>query len=44
MQVPFTILSGSTLRYSNNWVFDTTAKAWKTDFQGLLSGESVNVA
>ncbi|MFM8288664.1 MAG: hypothetical protein ACKOGA_18380, partial [Planctomycetaceae bacterium] len=37
-RVGFTILSGSTLRYSNNWVYDTTAKAWKTDFQGLVLG------
>lgn len=37
-RVGFTILSGSTLRYSNNWIYDTTAKAWKTDFQGLVTG------
>jgi len=37
-KVAFTILSGSVLRYSNNWIYDTTAKAWKTGFQSLFSG------
>ncbi|MFN9268097.1 MAG: beta strand repeat-containing protein [Planctomycetaceae bacterium] len=37
-RVGFTVLSGSALRYSNNWVYDTIAKAWKTDFQGLVLG------
>ena len=43
-RVGFTILSGSTLRYSNNWIYDSVAKAWKTDFQGLVTGSgAVNV-
>jgi hypothetical protein len=37
-KVAFTVLSGSVLRYSNNWLYDTTAKAWKTGFQSLFSG------
>ena len=37
-KVAFTVLSGSALRYSNNWSYDTTAKAWKTGFQDLFTG------
>jgi hypothetical protein len=35
--IGFTVLStkDSSLYYSNNWVYDSTAKAWRTMMQGV---------